>query len=798
MIFIDSFLRGQMYSFPLISLAPALSFILCVGIAIHTMINGLQNNIRRVFLILILASAWWCFGNTFELAAQTLEAKLIWVRFQYATIVLVPVLFLYFAQVTSGSETIKKLLPPWGLGILLIIEYLIFVAIMLNEYHGWIFENPHLIKYGSLTSFAYNGGWLFWVMIIIQYLQMICGLAIFVHGWLSSGREKLFRNQMGLMALGSFIPLTLNAIYVHSIKTKPIPLDLTPLSISITVLVLAYSINRFKFLKITPIQTQTILNSLEGGIIVCDPKYFVIDINPAARRLLALNENSVVGKSLWEVLSGDSTISFAKDTVEKLQNAFQDLTSEGIPKHSLEQTLGLFDTALNRRRFFKFTLSGIYSGLKKRSRFSGILIQIIDVTEEHQSNIQRETLLTISTAITQADSVEGLLKNIVQKIGHIMDMPIVTVWICDEMDNKLRMIAQIGLVDELAEKIRIQEISEEGPGIASRTAFLRQPIILENASESPLLMFAKEETVNNQSRTLISMPLMVREDLIGVLQVVSREIREVDNEDIRMLKIVTGQISTGISRLHLIEELKKKNIYLQIQSEKAQEAVRLKSQFLSNISHQLRTPLNSIIGFTKIIINGTYGTIPQTLHEPLEIIHRSGEMLLKMISELLELSRIEAGKVVLNRMVLDCQELVEEVVSRIHPMAIEKGLALNSNVPVKCYCLADHYRVIQVLSNLLENAIKFTEKGNILVEVFETDESVLFSVSDTGIGIPEEARGNIFSTFAQINPTPDDHGAGTGLGLAIAKELVLMHGGAIWAESVPGKGSTFYFTIPKS
>lgn len=228
------------------------------------------------------------------------------------------------------------------------------------------------------------------------------------------------------------------------------------------------------------------------------------------------------------------------------------------------------------------------------------------------------------------------------------------------------------------------------------------------------------------------------------------------------------------------------------------KASRAKSEFLANMSHELRTPLNSIIGFTKLILDGLDGEINKEQCQDLEIVHASSQHLLKLINDLLNLSKIEAGKVELNYQEFPVSDLLSEILPGIENLAKKKGLTLECSTATGIDNLyADKIRIKQVLINLLGNAIKFTNKGGVSLMVSKRNTEVIFSVTDTGIGIKKDNLEVIFDGFQQVGPAQIAGYEGTGLGLTISKQFVQMHGGRIWVESELGKGSTFTFTLPK-
>ncbi len=222
-----------------------------------------------------------------------------------------------------------------------------------------------------------------------------------------------------------------------------------------------------------------------------------------------------------------------------------------------------------------------------------------------------------------------------------------------------------------------------------------------------------------------------------------------------------------------------------------------KSEFLANMSHELRTPMNAILGFAEMVLDGLYGDVPPALKEPLADIQVNGRHLLRLINDVLDLSKIEAGRMQLALGEYSAREVVDIVHVSLRSLAAEKGLDFVIDVPDDLpVAYGDIGRITQSLMNLAGNAIKFTKEGRVEIGVTLVGNELIYRVSDTGIGIPKEEQENVFAEFRQVDATVTREYGGTGLGLSITKRFVEMHGGRIWVESEVGKGCTFFFAVP--
>jgi signal transduction histidine kinase len=236
---------------------------------------------------------------------------------------------------------------------------------------------------------------------------------------------------------------------------------------------------------------------------------------------------------------------------------------------------------------------------------------------------------------------------------------------------------------------------------------------------------------------------------------------------------------------------------IQDKSQQLAEASQHKSQFLANMSHELRTPLNAILGYTELIAEGIYGEMPEKALDVLKRLEANGRHLLGLINDVLDLSKIEAGQLVLDLADYSIQEVAHTVHSAVEPLAADKRLAFKADVaPGLPRGRGDGRRLTQVLLNLVGNAIKFTDQGEVGIKVGAENGSFTVEVSDTGPGISAADQAKLFQEFQQADNSITRKKGGTGLGLAISKRIVEMHGGKIWIESEVGRGSTFFFTVP--
>jgi GAF domain-containing protein len=291
-------------------------------------------------------------------------------------------------------------------------------------------------------------------------------------------------------------------------------------------------------------------------------------------------------------------------------------------------------------------------------------------------------------------------------------------------------------------------------------------------------------------RTILCVPMLRESVAIGVLVLTRSEVRPFSDKQIELVTTFADQAAIAIENVRLFDEIQEK-------SRQLEEASKHKSQFLANMSHELRTPLNAILGYAELILDSIYGEPTEKMRTVLERLQANGKHLLGLINDVLDLSKIEAGQLTLSLDDYSLSDVVHGVVSAVEPLAAEKRLAFKAEVaPDLPTGHGDGRRLSQVLLNLVGNAIKFTDKGEVAIRASATNGAFTVAVCDTGPGIAPGDQAKIFEEFQQADSSITRKKGGTGLGLSIAKRIIEMHGGRIWVESEPGKGSTFYFSLP--
>lgn len=423
---------------------------------------------------------------------------------------------------------------------------------------------------------------------------------------------------------------------------------------------------------------------------------------------------------------------------------------------------------------------------------------------------------------------QKLLAEISDNISTLLDISKIIVTIKNELISGLGLLGVEILVFDSDNNNYINEdksisLPTDDPIVLVVKAKKEGLVTIDEFCEDPSYGKTKEVLLSKMKKLNASfiIPMLFRDEITGLILLGERQQKQLffNQKEVAFLRNVAFQAAVAIENAKLYENLEEsKNVIEELHTnlekkvterthqvkEKTEELNKLnvalqdaterKSEFLANMSHELRTPLNAVLGFAELIQSGIYGEISEKIKQAVVEMQKSGNHLLGLINDVLDLSNVEAGKIDLNKSDFAIKDVIEFVEFSTKSLLESKGLFLKvdlkRNLPV---LLGDQKRINQVLINLIGNSAKFTKKGGITLRVKKQDSAVLFEVEDTGVGIAKDKLGDVFKEFKQVHV--GEYG-GTGLGLAICKRLIELHEGKIWVESRMGKGTKFSFTIP--
>ena len=420
-------------------------------------------------------------------------------------------------------------------------------------------------------------------------------------------------------------------------------------------------------------------------------------------------------------------------------------------------------------------------------------LQTLRLNEELQTRAaELKTVAKVSTTASTVLDPDELLQSVVDLAKESFGLYHAHIYLLDESRTTLLLAAGAGDVGKklVADgwNIPITHLSS----IVANAARHRTPVFANDVFRNKQTGFLSNYLLPN-TRSELAVPMIVGDTVLGVFDVQSDKPNRFSEEDANIYTTLAAQVGVALQNARLYAEQAATVAQLR-------ELDRLKSSFLANMSHELRTPLNSILGFTDVILEELDGPITAPMNNDLQLIQKNGLHLLNLINDVLDMAKIEAGKMNLYLERFKIHNILEDVVSITSPLVNEKAVSLfieeNSDQAVEL--LADRTRIRQVMLNLVNNAMKFTEKGKISIHTMRQNEHVLIKVKDTGIGIPSDKLEAVFQEFAQVDTSTTRKVGGTGLGLPISRRLIEMHGGRLWAEStgLPGEGSTFFVELP--
>ncbi|MGZ9163834.1 MAG: GAF domain-containing protein [Anaerolineales bacterium] len=418
-------------------------------------------------------------------------------------------------------------------------------------------------------------------------------------------------------------------------------------------------------------------------------------------------------------------------------------------------------------------------------------LRLLDQNEKRAYELA--TVANVSTTASTLLDPDQLLQSVVDLTKERFGLYHAHIYLADETWQTLLLATGAGEVGRkmVAEGWNIP--LDHPSSIVADAARNRKSVIANDVYHDKESTFLSNRLLPD-TRSEMAVPIIVGEKLLGVFDVQSDIVGHFTDEDANIYITLASQVGVALQNARLYVEQAATLTQLR-------ELDKLKSSFLANMSHELRTPLNSILGFTDVMLEGLDGPLTEHMDNDLRLVQKNGQHLLHLINDVLDMAKIEAGRMNLNPEVFKVHDVFAEVTSITSTLADEKQLALSieadSNSDVQIY--ADRTRLRQVMINLVNNSIKFTDKGKVILRVSPLDGArVLIAVKDTGIGIPPEKLEAVFQEFTQVDSSTTRKTGGTGLGLPISRRLVEMHGGRVWAEStgVPGEGSTFFVELP--
>ena len=867
-------------------LLPALAFLVAV-ILIQMSWKYRKSRLGITLLVLMSALAWWSFAAIMERNSVDLAVKYFWVRMTYFGIVGLPATWLVFALKYTDHE---KWLTRRNSILLFIIPAVTLVMVWTNDIHHLMWGSIWLDTSVYPAVDAVTHGIWFWISAAYAYILLLVGTLLVFKIYLKSSAN--YRKQSGTLLLAAIIPWIGNVLFLAGVGPFA-KADPTPLAFAITGVAFFFGMSRLQLIDIMPVAHETILKSMIDGVIVLDDQGRIVEINPAAERIIGGRRAEIIGQTWSHVLPIKEGLSELKSETAEKQTTIE-LGKDDIKRHY-----------------------GVYvSSLRIRRNLDGSVIILHDETERQKAESEARARAVLETELVERQRAQEKLAKSEEKYSTIVEkgndgIIIMRDGIIKFVNSKMTEMTGYSLEEslgrpflefvsqdhqastaerhqkrisgeEISSKSEISILTKQGGAIAveinanlieyegSRSVMAmvrdirerkRAEAILkaseakfrnlvENAAAGIVNTLANGRVLSANKAAQEIYGFETEEEMLGasmleryvepedrkrMLDIVQKEgvakgfETRMRRQDGRMfwasLNVIVQKVGTGPKQfvaiveditnrkdaeaelIRLNEQLRSFGLRLEARVEERtlqlEEAVQIakasdqaKSEFLASMSHELRTPLNAIIGFSQVLEARYFGNLNEKQEEYVNDILESGRHLLSLINDILDLSKIEAGKMELEISRVKAADILRNSLVMIK----EKALAHNISVEVKIEAIedlaimADERKLKQVMYNLLSNATKFTpDGGRIVVESSIGTEGLLVSIKDSGIGISAKEQARLFEAFYQASGGIKGKTPGTGLGLKITKSIVEQHGGRIWVDSEgTGKGQPFF------
>jgi PAS domain S-box-containing protein len=539
----------------------------------------------------------------------------------------------------------------------------------------------------------------------------------------------------------------------------------------------------------------------------------VVDVNPAATEIFGYSYDEIIGKDLMVFVAPESR----QLVLDKMQTEEQGVYEvAGITKDGSNIFLEV------RARFIEFNnLQARVVGFRDVTRRKLIEIDLKKYQKELEVKTESlEAIRSISDQLHQSLDLRTIAEQAVNSMIARANSPSVSLYLLDEGKNFLNMFLSRGFPQDVLEKAQRLPVDGSLSGLAVKSRLVVISEDMEN--DERVEPEVRQWLLNSGYRGAITVPLLGEQRVLGVLNLLYPNFEKIPKSQEGELLVIGQTVglaitnALNISHLHeemavrqkteeklqqlnseLEERVNRRTAELEVAKERAEQADRIKSAFLATMSHELRTPLNSIIGFTGIMLQGLAGPLNPEQQKQMTMVQNSSRHLLSLINDVLDISKIEAGQLDLSYESFDLRASIEKMIKLIIPQVDKKGLDIHVDLPdSQAMVTSDQRRMEQVILNLLNNAVKFTDQGNVSVVCRAEKDDFILSFSDTGIGIKEEDLPDLFQPFTQIDTGLARKREGTGLGLSICKRILDIMGGTIAVESTLGRGSTFTVRLP--
>jgi PAS domain S-box-containing protein len=740
------------------------SALLAIWVAISTWPQR-QTRGALALIALALAVTEWTLSYALEIAGVDLATKIFWAKVEYVGIVLSTLLWLLFA---FDYANLDQWLSRGRVALLSVVPAITVALALTNEAHHLIWTTTYINQAGNFSSLGVTHGAWFWVHSLYSYGLLLTGSFVILR--LLRQRKGLYRGQIVSMILAVIFPWAGNILYLSGLSPFPY-LDLTPFALTLSATVVAWGIFGFGLVEVSPMAHDLIVDEMIDGIIVVDLRERVVDINRAALELFHLSPAQVIGQQVEQVFQ---PWHYFLEIIRAEMNAGEEV--------------GFGDAA--NLRWYEVRVLPFYD---RRKRFTGRVVTVREVTEQRAAADGQRLFLADMSALqelhlilSEVDDLTQLYITMIDLAQRKLGIDRIGLFLLNEDGSQLMGTYGVDPDGNVRDESYYKEEIEAGHWTLE---ILNAPNRSKLWLDAPI--FDNGEVVGRGWKAATT--LWNGRQAIGYIVcdsfITGRPIRPYEVELLSVLGSIFG---------HLIENQRNEEA-LVIARDQAMSASRAKSTLLAKVSHELRTPLNGILGYGELLHYDAFGELSEKQKSATYQIIESTHFLTEMVNELLDAAQLDANMVVLKNEALSPAQLMESVEKKLTTLASQKNLELKTSISgsLPGRLMGDERRLQQVIFNLAGNALKFTKQGGVTIEMLRIDVGHwAIRVSDTGIGIPREARQYIFDSFRQVDNMVTRESRGTGLGLSITRQLVDLMKGEISLESEVGVGSVFTVLLP--